>query len=173
VLKPLIRGESEVALDKAGQTAFAAWLFKCALIFDVVDAGTDGPLAPLRQAFMETRLAPPGCVIYSGPASAPPSVKVGEPSTSVNLWMFGVRPANGTLWLTANVQGADGQVTPGTPTPITIPGYQVMVGALWAYIGGSVAPVAPEALQGFERTWPARDEKVIFRATSLNTASDD
>lgn len=46
VLKPLIQGASEVTLDAAGQTAFAAWINKCALIFD---AAQHGPMASLRR----------------------------------------------------------------------------------------------------------------------------
>lgn len=59
--------------------------------------------------------------------------------------MFGVRPANGTMRLTVDVQNEDGTVTPGTPTSIPIPGYQVMLGGLNAYlVGGS--PPAKESL---------------------------
>ena len=57
----------------------------------------------------------------------------------------------------------------GSPQEIPIPGYRVMVGALWAYLGGQVCPVDEEALKGFVQIWPARDEPVTVRAGSLIT----
>lgn len=169
VLRPLIRGEREVALDRAAQDAVAAWIYKTALIFDAAEHGHDGPLASLRPIFRASRKAGPGCVIWAGPASTPPSLAVGTPPTTVNLWMLGVRPANGTILLAGNIDNQDGTITPGTPTIIPIPGYQIMVGALWAYLGGPVPPVASESLRGFEQVWPARDETVRLRAASLVT----
>lgn len=173
VLKPLVRGEREVELDRAGQTAVAAWIYKCALIFDVVEYGHGGPLASQRPLFRDSPLAGPGCAITVGPALPPPSLTVGDPPTTVNLWMLGVRPANGTMHLTVDVQSADGSETTRSeqPTRISIPGYQVMVGALNAYLGGrSVFPIAPESLVGYAFVWPARTEPVTVRAASLVTA---
>ncbi len=169
VMRPLIRGEREVDLDRTGQDAVAAWLYKSALIFDAADHGYDGPLATLRPIFKKSRLAGPGCTIYVGPAIKPPSVEVGTPPTTVNLWMLGIRPANGMMRLTMNVQNSDGTVTPGAPRAIPIPGYQIMVGALCAYLGGRVPPITPESLEGFVQIWPARDETVRVRAASLDT----
>ena len=170
VLKPLIRGEQEVALDRAGQTAVAAWIYKCALIFDAAEHGTDSELGSLRAGFMASRLAGPGCIIYAGPAASPPSISVGDPPATVNLWMLGIRPVAGTMRLTINVASPDaGTILPGTPTDLPIPGYQIMVGALWAYLGGQISPVAPEALKGFERVWPSQEDLVTLRAASLVT----
>jgi len=153
VLKPLIRGESEVELDTGGQAAFAAWIFKCALIFDAAEHGPDGELASLRGGFMESTLAPPGCVIYTGPAAAPAPFELPGLPEPLGLRLFGVRTANGTVRLDIN----------GEVSEIPIPGYQVMLGDLCAYLGGQVAPIAPKPLIGFERVWPAREEPVIVR----------
>ncbi|MDP2712551.1 MAG: hypothetical protein Q8O56_15150 [Solirubrobacteraceae bacterium] len=172
VLRPLIRGEREAVLDPDGQAAAAAWIFKSALILDVADHGIGGPLASLRPAFAESRMAPPGCVIYAGPAGAPPSLTVGDPPTTVNLWMLGVRPANGRMRVTGSVRHPDGTITSGVPRDIPIPGYQVMVGAFWAYVGGHLPPVTPESLVGFEQVWPVQEVPVTFRAASLRTAKD-
>jgi hypothetical protein len=153
VLKPLIRGESDVELDTAGQTAFAAWIYKCALIFDAAQHGAGGELASLRTGFMESGLAGPGCVIYAGPAGAPAPFELPGLETRFGLRLFGVRPANGTVRLEIN-----GQVS-----EIPIPGYQVLLGNLCAYLGGQVPPIAPESLVGFEQVWPAREEPVVVR----------
>jgi hypothetical protein len=169
VARPLIRGQEEVALDRTGQTAFAAWIYKTALVFDAAEHGSDGPLASLRAGLVESGLAGPGCIIYAGPASRPPSLTVGEGAnaTDVNLWLLGIQPTKRKLRFTLNIQNPDG--TPGTPTEHDIPGYHVMVGALWAYLGGQVCPVDQDALAGFSRVWPAQDEPVLIRAASLNT----
>jgi hypothetical protein len=153
VLKPLIRGESEVELDTAGQGAFAAWIYKCALIFDAAQHGVDGELASLRTGFMESRLAGPGCVIYAGPTGAPAPFELPGVEEKLGLRLFGVRSANGTVRLEIN-----GQVS-----EIPIPGYQVLLGNLCAYLGGQVPPIAPESLVGFEQVWLARDEPVVVR----------
>lgn len=153
VLKPLIRGESEVTLDAAGQTAFAAWIYKCALIFDAAQHGTEGELASLRTGFMESRLAGPGCVIYAGSTGAPAPLELPGLEESFGLRLFGVRPTNGTVRLEIN-----GQVS-----EIAIPGYQVLLGNLCAYLGGQVQPISPESLVGFEQVWPAREEPVVVR----------
>lgn len=170
VLKPLIRGEHAVVLDRVGQAAVAAWIYKCALIFDATEHGPNGELASLRAGFMASRLAGPGSVIFAGPAASPPSVSVVAPATTVNLWMLGIRPATGKMHLTINVADADGGlISSGTPTELPIPGYQIMVGALWAYLGGQISPVAPEALRGFEQVWPSREDPVTLQAASLIT----
>jgi hypothetical protein len=168
VLRPLVRGQREVDLDGPDQSVVAAWLYKVALILDAAHHGTDSPLGTLREGFMRTRLAAPGCVIYAGPASRPEGIEVGDPPTSIYMWPLGVRPWNGTMRLTVNVVPVDGKpVHQGTPTEIPIPGYQIMVGALWAYLGGQYSPVTPESLQGFVQVWPAREETVTVRAASL------
>jgi hypothetical protein len=95
---------------------------------------------------------------------------VGNPATNVNLWMLGVRPVNGQMQVTVNVKNPDGTMAAGTPKVHAIPGYQVMVGALWAYLGGQVPPVTPESLQGFAKVWSASDAGVTVRAASLVTS---
>jgi hypothetical protein len=153
VLKPLIQGESEVELDAAGQSAFAAWIYKCALIFDAAQHGVDGQLASLRTGFMESQLAGPGCVIYAGPTGAPAPFELPGLEEKLGLRLFGVRPANGTVRLEIN----------GQLSEIPIPGYQVLLGNLCAYLGGQVPPIGPESLVGFEQVWLARDEPVVVR----------
>jgi len=151
VLKPLIRGEREVFLDSAGQAAVAAWIYKSALIFDAADNGESGD----------------GCIIYAGPATRPPLISAGDPPIDVRFWLLGIRPAVGTMNVVVNVSNPDGSVTPGTPTALPIPGYQIMVGALWAYLGGQIPPVTPESLDGFGQVWPAQSTPVMLRAASL------
>ncbi len=153
VLKPLIRGESEVTLDTAGQSAFAAWIYKCALIFDAAQHGPGGELASLRAGFMQSRLAGPGSQIYAGPAGPPAPFELPGVKDRLGLRLFGVRTANGTVRLEVN-----GQVS-----EIPIPGYQLMLGSLCAYLGGQVPPIAPESLVGFAQVWPAHAEPVVVR----------
>jgi hypothetical protein len=153
VLKPLIQGESEVALDAAGQSAFAAWIYKCALIFDAAEHGADGELATLRAGFMESRLAGPGCVMFAGSTVAPAPFELPGLKEKLGLRLFGVRPVNGTVRLNINGQASE----------IPIPGYQVLLGNLCVYLGGQVPPITPESLVGFEQVWPARDEPVVVR----------
>jgi len=153
VLKPLIQGASEVTLDAFGQTAFAAWIYKCALIFDAAQHGTDGELASLREGFMESKQAGPGCIMYAGSAGAPAPFEFPGLDEKLGLRLFGVRPVNGTVRLIVN----------GEESQHRIPGYQILLGNLCVYLGGQVAPITPESLVGFEQVWPARDEPVTVR----------
>jgi hypothetical protein len=68
IMRPLIRGQSEVTLDRGGQSAVGAWIYKTALMFDAAKHGSDGPSASLRDGFMTSRLAGAGSIIYMGPA---------------------------------------------------------------------------------------------------------
>jgi hypothetical protein len=159
VLKPLIRGDDTVTLDEEGQAMLAAWIYKSALVFDAAANGNDGDLATLRDGFQASRKAGPGCVIYAGPAPPTPFTLPEVPEIA-GLRMFGVRPISGTMRLTIDVQSPGGTVAPGTPTSIPIPGYQVMLGGLYAYLGGRVSPIIPESLEGFVQVWPASAESV-------------
>jgi hypothetical protein len=167
VLRPLVRGDREVALDANGQTAAAAWIYKMALIFDASEHGVDGPLATLRPQFRQTRRAGPGCVIYAGPAIRQPVMEIPGLDSQMRFWMLGVRAIAGTMHLTVNVTSPEGAVTNGQPRQIPITGYQVMVGALCAYLGGPLSPIAPDSIGGFEQVWPARDRWVTVRAAAL------
>lgn len=169
VLKLLIRGEESVTLERAGQAALAAWIYKSALVFDAAINGEDGDLASLREGFRASREAGPGCVIYAGPAPPAPVNIPGVPEVA-GLRMFGVRPISGTMNLEINVQNPDGTVTPGRRTAIPIPGYQVMLGGLYAYLGGRVAPITEESLKGFVQVWPARSEPVTVSPFLLHGA---
>lgn len=169
VLRPLIRGQREVTLDRAGQTAAAAWIYKTALVLDAAEQGPDGSLAPLRDGFMASGMPGPGCIIYAGPAAPPPSVTVGDPPERVNLWMLGIKPTNRQLRVTGTIVSADGKERTTSTSEHTIPGYHVMVGALWAFVGGRVCPVDESALAGFSQVWPASDAPVVVRAASLDT----
>lgn len=159
VLKPLIRGDDSVTLNCDEQAVFAAWIYKCALVFDAAANGNDGGLVSLREGFKKSQKAGPGCVIYAGPAPAMPFIMPEVPEVA-GLRMFGVRAISGTLRLTVNVQSPDGTVSPGSPTAIPIPGYQVMLGSLYAYLGGRVSPITPKSLEGFVQIWPASREPV-------------
>ena len=46
LLKPLIRGDNSVSLDRCGQTLFASWIVKTALSFDAMENGDDGTRTP-------------------------------------------------------------------------------------------------------------------------------
>lgn len=105
VLKPLIQGASEVTLDAAGQTASAAWIYKCALIFDAAQHGADGELASLWEGFMESKQAGPGCIMYAGSAGAPAPFELPGMDEKLGLRLFGVRPVNGTVRLIVNGEG--------------------------------------------------------------------
>jgi hypothetical protein len=165
VLKPLIRGDQTVILGGEGQAAFAAWIYKCALIFDASANGNDGGLVSLREGFKASREAGPGCVIYAGPAGPPAPLTVPGVPEVAGLRLFGVRPINGTMHLTVNVMGPDGKVTPGAPTALPIPGYQVMLGGLHAYLGGPIPPVSPESLKQFAQIWPTTAQRVTVSPT--------
>jgi hypothetical protein len=167
VLKPPIRGDDAVTLDREGQAVFAAWIYKCALIFDAAANGNDGDLVPLREGFQTSHKAGPGCVMYAGPATPAPFTLPEVPEVA-ELRMFGVRPISGTMRLTVDIQNPDGSVTPGSPTSIPIPGYQVMLGGLYAYLGGRVSPIAPESLEGFVQIWPAAPEPVTVSPALRN-----
>lgn len=161
VLKPLVRGKSEVRLTPPAQQAVAAWLFKSALVFDASDRGRDGRLAPLRADFARTCVAPPGMVIYLGPAPHTP-FRVDEIPEIAGLALFGIRPISGRLNLTLNVKNPDGSITPGTPRAIPTPGYLVMLGRLNAMMSGVRAPIIPTPGQGFERVWPVSRSAVTI-----------
>ncbi len=162
VLKPLIRGDAEVTLDKSAQSAVAAWVFKCALTFDAAQNGESGSLQSLRAQFRSSRKAPPGCVIYAGPAIPVPWTVPGIPEVA-GVRMFGVRPANGIANVTLDAKTPDGEPAGTSTFSVPIPGYQVMLGALFAYLGGPVPPVAPDSLREFTQIWPPRDQSVIVR----------
>jgi hypothetical protein len=161
VLKPLIRGENAATLDAVGQSAFAAWIFKCALIFDAAQHGRTGELASLRASFMASRRAPPGCVIYAGPAGAPLPVEFDGAPKGVGLRLFGVRTVSGVVRLKVDVAQGGAEVTEGEYSEIPIPGYQVMLGSLCAYLGGQVPPISAASLEGFVQVWPAWEEPVV------------
>jgi hypothetical protein len=69
--------------------------------------------------------------------------------------------------VTGTVVSADGADRTTRTTELPIPGYRIMVGALWAYLGGQVCPVDEDALDGFSQVWPAKDEPVTVRAAAL------
>jgi hypothetical protein len=92
----------------------------------------------------------------------------GVPSP-VLFWPMGIKPADGTLRLQANIIGADGKSTT-TISDLRIPGYQIMIGALWAYLGGQVSPVAEESLQRFAQLWPASVTSATLQAAPLSIA---
>ncbi len=152
ITKPLIRGNS-VTLSSNEQAITAGWIFKTALICDGADHGENGPLASLRPLFMNDTRPPPGCVIYIG------TVRLYGPVA----FPFGVRQVDGTVRLTVNVMSPDGQeVSSGTSVDIPNPAFQVMVGAMTAFIcGRGIPPISSESLVGFETVWPPSDNAVM------------
>jgi hypothetical protein len=135
-LKPLVRGERAVVLDRAAQSA-AAWIYKSALIFDVVQHGPDGDLAGLRAQFRSMRLAGPGCVIYAGPATRPGPVTIPGTPQPLLFWPMGIRRADGTLRLQVNVVGADEATSTNVVNELRVPGYQMSQAG---FRGGSDLP---------------------------------
>jgi hypothetical protein len=157
ILKPLIRGESAVTLDRAGQTTFAAWLLKTALVLDAMENGDTGRLAPQRTPFYETHTAPPGLLIFAGPAPDIPFTLPGIPEVA-GLRLFGIRQLDGVMNLTIKAKdGTTGKVTPAT-TQIPILGYQVMLGGLFAYMSSRlpIFDVTPDYVQ----IWPIVTDEV-------------
>jgi hypothetical protein len=163
-LKPLVRGRSVAELQPGAQTAVAAWMFKCALIFDALQGADGGPLTSLRTGFAESRQAPPGCAIFVGPGSYAPFHLEAVPEVA-GLAFFGVREIAGRFNLTANVRGADGTVTKFPTRSIPIPGYAVMLGNFQGIISGRRAPIMPAPEQGFARIWPTSERPVSVTST--------
>ena len=166
VLKPVIRGDHEVVLDRRGQSAVAAWVYKSAIMFDASTDGNDGELVSLREGLKDSGRAGPGCRIFVGPAGPPTPFSVPGVPEVAGLRMFGVRKINGVMRLTVNVESADGSTTtPGTPTNLPIPGFQIMLGSLHAYLGGRIPAVQLESLPGYVEIWPSHAEEVTVQTT--------
>jgi hypothetical protein len=88
-LKPLIQGRSTVTLSSDTQASVAAWIYKCALIFDAFQNADAGRLVTSRPGLMAARAAPPGCTIYLGPAVPTPFTMQGcrkSPSWRSSEW---------------------------------------------------------------------------------------
>jgi hypothetical protein len=168
-LKPAIRGQASVTLDADGQSAVAAWVFKCALIFDVQGHGATGPLSSLRPAFARDRLAPPGTVIYVGPAPPVPFKVEGFPEVA-GLALFGVRPTPGVVNVKLNVKQPDGTTVPAAPIKVPSPGWTVMLGRINAIISGQRGPIIPTPEWGFHRVWPTSSAAVTISSAPPHTA---
>lgn len=155
-----------MVLDRKGQSAVAAWVYKSAIMFDASTNGNDGELVTLREGLKDSRKAPPGCRIFVGPAGPPTPFSVPGIPEVAGLRMFGVRKINGVMRLTVNVESADGSTTtPGTPN-LPIPGWQIMLGSLHAYLGGRIPAVQLESLPGYVEIWPSHDEEVTVQTTA-------
>lgn len=159
VLKPLIRGASEVTLDAPQQRIVASWMFKSALTFDAIQSSR---LAHLRESFASSPL-PPSCLIHVGPSQLVP-LELPYPSIEVNLVMFGVRPSKRLLDINLKVVGADG--TPGSSSLISIPipGWTVMLGRLNAIINQRFEPETGIPPEGYAQIWPVMDAPVVLRS---------
>jgi len=162
VLKPLIRGERAVTLDRAAQTAFGSWLFKTALTFDAADAGSAGRLAPQRASFHAARRPPSGLLIFAGPAPEIPWSVPGIPEVAA-IRLFGLRPLDGVFNLNLRVNNPDG--TPAeaakAPVKVPIPGYQIMLGALFAYMCSRIKFL--DLSDDFVQVWPTVADEVEIR----------
>jgi hypothetical protein len=111
------------------------------------------------------RKAAPGCVIHAGPAPSIPFTVATIPDVA-GLRVFGVRPVDGVMRLTVNAKNADGTTTQGVPTEIPIPVYQVMLGALFAYLQGPLRGLIIG--ENYARVWPVRAMSVTVE-TALRT----
>lgn len=158
-LRPLMQGNTKVTLGQAAQTAVAAWTFKTALMFDVLQSGENGPLASLRESFFKDRIAPPGTTIWMGPAPPIPLAIPGVPEASQML-LFGVRPTHGSVNATINVVSPEGSPLSTTRRVLPTPGWTVMLGRVNAIISGRRGPIIPTPDWEYGCVWPASSPPV-------------
>jgi hypothetical protein len=170
-LKPLVHGQTSVALNADAQSAVSAWIFKCALIFDVSQSGEHGSLSTLRGAFARDRLAPPGTTIYAGPAPPTPFTIDGIPEVA-GLLMFGVRPTSGTFSYTLNIEHPDGTTTSMPPKQLLTPGWTVMLGRVQAIISGLRGPIVPTPEWDFKCVWPPSEHPVTLSSRPAGRESE-
>jgi hypothetical protein len=152
-LRPLIQGHNRADVDELAQSAVAAWVFKTALMFDVLDGGERGPLGHLRPGFFKDRLAPPGTTIYIGPAPRIPFTVEAIPEIG-QLVMFGMRPTQGVLNATINITRPDGAPVSTTKRAFPTPGWTVMLGRVNAIISGRRGPIIPTPEWNYGCVWP-------------------
>lgn len=165
VLKPVLQSGTTVTLSTAGQTAAANWVYKSAIVFDVAEHGRHGPLAPLREPFFAAKQAGARAGIWLGPASDPGVLPLS--GTEIGLWRFGVQPTKRLLRLSMRINSADGSTSSSTESVHPIPGYHVMLGNLWAFLGHPhMPPVDDQALRGFAQVWPAMPTDVAVSGRS-------
>lgn len=146
--KPLVRGDAPVTLGPARQTLLAAWLMKTAIVCDTADNGATGPLATgIAKPFMAARQ---------------PSWKhrmfldVARPNPP-GLFVFGTRMlTGGSANITVTVQTEDERHT--TTTTVPVPAYQIMVGALTAFMTG---PVSPILVSDYASVWPTTTGDIL------------
>ncbi len=168
VLKPLIRGDDSVSLGTSGQAVFGTWVYKSALIFDALEEGNNGRLATHRAPFVVSRQPPLSWTVHAGPAPPIPFTVPGIPEVA-GLRLFGVRAVDGLMRLTINAKSAEGKVTNGVPTEIPIPAYQIMLGAVFAYMEGHVR--ALNIGMEYVRIWPPQGDIVTVRTDLRGPAS--
>lgn len=85
------------------QAVFAAWIYKCALVFGAAANGNDDGLVSLREGFKDSQKAGPGCVIYAGQAPAMPFTMPvsqagfdGDSETRILSWGMEILRSHGT-----------------------------------------------------------------------------
>jgi hypothetical protein len=143
IMRPMIRGERSVVLDRGEQMKVAAWVFKTALVCEAAQ-GLDDPYLPMcRHKFREWKLPPLDYAIMVGPA----------PNLADGQYPLGLRRIGGTIAI--NVQAPDGSASTGS---VPIPDYIVMMGRVDAIIGSAkLPPVTPDSLNDFTQVWPPSD----------------
>lgn len=165
VLKPALQSAAAVSLSPAGQAAAASWVYKSAIVFDAAEHGRDGPLAPLREPFFASKRAGNGAAIWLGPSSDPSVLPLS--ATEVGLSRFGVQPTKRVLRLSLRIDSADGTSSTSSESVHPIPGYHVMLGNLWSFLGHPhVPPVDDQALKGFAQVWPPTRSEVVVTGRS-------
>ncbi|MEJ7791994.1 MAG: hypothetical protein WKF65_08505 [Gaiellaceae bacterium] len=142
VLKPLIRGDDAVSLGTSGQAVFGTWAYRAALIFDALEEGNNGRLATHRAVRgVSSASRELDCSRGAGSTDS-----VHGPGDSGGGGPTALRrgAVDGLMRLTINAESAEGTVANRVPTEIPIPAYQVMLGAVFAYMEGHVRALTSE-----------------------------
>lgn len=167
-IRPLIQGYGTVELGERAQSAAASWVFKTALIFDVVREGVDGPLGHLRPAFATDGLAPPDTTIYVGPAPRIPYTPDGFPKIA-QLVAFGVRPIQGTV----NIMSPEGKLLASNKSVLPTPGWTLMLGRINAIISGRRGPIIPTPNWHYGCVWPTSTTPVALTSQPVEASPQE
>ena len=140
-LKPLIRAERPVLLDKKQQGAVAAWALKTVIVNDLPLTGGESMLRKHAPSMVDGGL-PDFIQVWHGPPSLPPAEGFG---------MIGVLPNDGTLVLG---RGPDAEQVP-------LRAWSVMLGYCDLYVRPLFRWIPIEDPPGdFQRIWPLQEQLV-------------
>jgi hypothetical protein len=156
-LRPLIQGQNAVDLDERAQSAVAAWIFKMALMFDVLDGARAGRSGICGRGFLGS----------SRPAPRIPFTVDAIPEIG-QLMTFGIRPTQGVLDATINITGPDGAPVSTTRRAFPTPGWTVMLGRVNAIISGRNGPIIPTPEWNYGCVWPASKAPVMLTSRPVD-----